>query len=236
MASALAIGLLAITLIFLAESWLSFRLPFLDGAIIGDAVNLATLPNGGRPAILTLMVAILGGTAALALGWDTRRAAAVYEPGAWISGSTTIWLLLNVTFPSAFRVEIFLHSTPSATAIASMLVLALVVAAALVRPPSTPTRTVPDHPDLAACGVRHRHPAARDHAGPGGLPIGRCRTRPPTTRLGSLRSWYRAAPSSAWWCSLFGTQPCSNAAAAWQHDFRQRLTRSRTSSAVPGSR
>ena len=149
MASALAIGLLAITLIFLAESWLSFRLPFLDGAIIGDAVNLATLPNGGRPAILTLMVAILGGTAALALGWDTRRAAAISAWSLVLAGSTTIWLLLNVTFPSAFRVEIFLHSTPSATAIASMLVLALVVAAALVRPHRLPlgpfltTRTWP---------------------------------------------------------------------------------------------
>lgn len=149
LASALAIGLLAVSLAFAAETELHFTLPFLDGALIGDAVDLTTLPNDGRPAILTLGVALLGGTAALALGWDTRPAAAISAWSLVLAGSTTIWLLLNVTFPSAFRVEIFLHSTPGATAIASLQVLALAVAATLVRPHRLPlgpfltTRTWP---------------------------------------------------------------------------------------------
>jgi diguanylate cyclase (GGDEF)-like protein/PAS domain S-box-containing protein len=148
-ASALAIGLLVIALVFLAEGVLSVRVPYLDGALIGDTVDLATLPYGGRPAILTLLVAVVGATSALALGWDSRRAAAISAWSLVLTGSTTVWLLLNVTFPSAFRVEIFLHSTPGATAIASLQVLALVAAAALVRPyrlplgPFLTTRTWP---------------------------------------------------------------------------------------------
>lgn len=133
-ASALALLTMALCLLFLLGHWTGYQSPALAGVYPVGAADVSTLPYEGRPAPLTLLLTITVALAILLLDIDSRPAVMVSAWQIVVMGSAAAWLLMELAFPTAFRVEEFFQTTAGATASSSLLLVGLTLAAALVRP------------------------------------------------------------------------------------------------------
>ncbi|MEI8080302.1 MAG: EAL domain-containing protein [Actinomycetes bacterium] len=131
-----AAALLSVT--FLLEGLTNTPVRWLDLALSGGEVDPASLPFGGRPSPVSMVLAALIAVGVLALGWHSRAAILTSSGGILLGASASAWILIELAFPRSFRIEEFFQSTPSVVATSSIMLLALAASAATSRPYRTP--------------------------------------------------------------------------------------------------